>query len=317
MLTTAGLSSTLAAISEDLKFGNRIVQLPVTQSNGGDAFKISLFSKCLQWLSYADMAQVVAGMGFDGIDLTVRPGGHVLPEKVEVDLPRAVDIIRKTGLNVYMITTSIIDADDPFTEPILKTASSLGIKHYRTGSIKYDEQKSLDDNLIDIEGMLRQLALINKNYSITGEYQNHSGTAFGAAIWDLFTVLDRLKLPWIGAQYDILHATVEGANTWPRGLELLKPYIGTIDIKDFQWTKKDTKWIPEFLPLGNGMVDFKQYLAALKKLQIQVPISIHYEYPLGGAEHGADTTTMNRDELIGFITKDLIFFKKLLASAGI
>ena len=33
------------------------------------------------------MAEVVAENGFDGADLTVRPGGQVLPENVEKDLP--------------------------------------------------------------------------------------------------------------------------------------------------------------------------------------------------------------------------------------
>ena len=98
-----------------------------------DAFKISIFSKHLHWLDYKGMAKALADMGFDGADLTVRPGGHVLPEKVETDLPKAVEELGKEGKKVYMITTSVIDADDPVSERILKTASSLGIKHYRTG----------------------------------------------------------------------------------------------------------------------------------------------------------------------------------------
>ena len=43
---------------------------------------------------YNEMSKVVAEMGFDGVDLTVRPQGHVLPERVEADLPKAVEAIR-------------------------------------------------------------------------------------------------------------------------------------------------------------------------------------------------------------------------------
>ena len=50
-----------------------------------------MFSKTLHWISdYQILANTVAEMGFDGIDLTVRPEGHVLPEKVILDLPKAV-----------------------------------------------------------------------------------------------------------------------------------------------------------------------------------------------------------------------------------
>jgi hypothetical protein len=81
-------------------------------------------------------------MGFDGVDLTVRAKGHVLPERVVEDLPKAVGAVRKAGLEVNIISTDIADANDPSTEKILKTASSLGISTYRTGWFTY--QKNLD-----------------------------------------------------------------------------------------------------------------------------------------------------------------------------
>ena len=60
----------------------------------GAPLKVSVFSKHLQFLNWEEMAQTAAAIGFDGIDLTVREGGHVLPERVEHDLPKAAEIIR-------------------------------------------------------------------------------------------------------------------------------------------------------------------------------------------------------------------------------
>ena len=311
LLTAAGLSSVSNVSAKHLSIKK------LTSGSDTDVFKISVFSKHLQWLNYAEMAQVAAQIGFDGVDITVRPDGHVLPERVTEDLPKAVDAVRKAGMNVFMITTSITDADNPFTENILKTASSLGIQHYRTGWLHYNSQKNIEDNLKDIELQLAKLAAINKKYSIYGEYQNHSGDYFGAPIWDLYTVLKRINSPWLGSQYDIFHATVEGANAWPIGLKLLKPYIKSIDIKDFQWAKKDGKWVTEVVRLGEGFVDFKSYLTTLKTLGINVPVSMHFEYPLGGAEHGASTLTIERDEVIKAMQTDLNAFKALLRAAGL
>jgi L-ribulose-5-phosphate 3-epimerase len=278
---------------------------------------ISVFSKHLQWLDYAEMGQVAAEIGFDGVDITVRAGGHVLPERVTDDLPMAVEAVRKAGLNVFMITTGINNATAPFAENIVATASSLGIRHYRTGYLHYDDTKSIEENLEVIQKQLAGLAALNKKYSIHGEYQNHSGNYFGAAIWDLYTVLKRIKSPWMGSQYDILHATVEGANTWPTGLKLLKPYIKSIDIKDFQWSKKDGKWLAEMVPLGDGLVDLKKYLSLLKQYDIRVPMSLHFEYPLGGAEHGNKTLTIPKEECIAVMKKDLSKLRDLISEAGL
>ena len=136
------------------------------------------------------MAKVVAELGFDGVDLTVRPQGHVLPERVEADLPKAVEAVSKAGKKVYMLTTAINDADDPVTEKILKTASSLGIQHYRMGYGYYDKKRSVEESIGIVHKQLEKLAKLNEKYSISGEYQNHSGDYgsgiyFGGPVWDL------------------------------------------------------------------------------------------------------------------------------------
>ena len=44
-------------------------------------------------LDWSDLGRAVKDTGFDGVDLTVRPGGHVLPERAADDLPRAIEAI--------------------------------------------------------------------------------------------------------------------------------------------------------------------------------------------------------------------------------
>src|SRR6266478_3869798 len=96
-----------------------------------DKLKVSVFSKHLQFLQGEDLAKAAAEMGFDGIDITLRKGGHIEPDRVRQDLPPLVGIIRKHGLDVPMVTTDIVDPDTPHTEDMLKTMAELGIRHYR------------------------------------------------------------------------------------------------------------------------------------------------------------------------------------------
>src|SRR6478736_2555231 len=142
VLSTAGITASLKATADkNVYFSEKSI------SSSPGAFSINIFSKNLHWLDYAAMAEAAASMGFDGVDLTVRPEGHVLPERVTDDLPKAVEAVKKAGLNVFMMTTAITKADDPLTEPILKTASALGISYYRMGWINYDEKKSIEESL--------------------------------------------------------------------------------------------------------------------------------------------------------------------------
>src|SRR5260370_35725779 len=56
--------------------------------------KVAIFSKHLQFLAGEDLAKAAAEIGFDGIDLTVRKGGHVEADRVRKKLPRLVTCIR-------------------------------------------------------------------------------------------------------------------------------------------------------------------------------------------------------------------------------
>ena len=49
----------------------------------GSKYRICAFEKFLQDLSYEELADVIAELGFVGIEATVRNKGHVLPERVK------------------------------------------------------------------------------------------------------------------------------------------------------------------------------------------------------------------------------------------
>src|SRR6476659_1240717 len=102
-----------------------------------EKLKVAIFSKHLQFIDGEELAKTAAELGFDGIDITVRKGGHVEPERVKQDLPKLVAIIRQQGLEVPMVTTDIADADTPFAEDVIRAASELGTRYYRFGAFKY------------------------------------------------------------------------------------------------------------------------------------------------------------------------------------
>jgi len=246
---------------------------------------ICAFSKPFQWLGYDDLAEFLAEAGFGGIDLPVRPAGHVLPENVERDLPAAVKAARKQGLSVPMITTVIADAADPLTERILKTAAEQGVKYYRLGYYQYDGRMTTLQNLDIMRRQLEALCKLNERYKLQGGYQNHVGANMGSAVWDLWYLIKDLDPRYIGCQYDVRHAAAEGINSWSLGFDAIASHVKHECIKDYVYTQDSRgRWTVKSVPLGAGAVDFRKYFAMRKKREVNGPLSMHYEFNLGDDE---------------------------------
>lgn len=271
---------------------------------------ILVFSKHLQFLDYAEMAEKVKEIGFDGIDLTVRPKGHVLPERVKTDLPKAVEAIKKAGLQPLMMTTAVEEASGT-DEVVLRTAAEQGIKYYRMNWYKYNEKESMPETIQHFQDKIKALSELNSKLGITGCYQNHAGKLIGASAWELWALMQKANTDSMGLQYDIRHAVVEGGMSWENGVRLLHQYIDILAIKDFLWVKEKGKYVVKNVPLGEGMVDFSTYFRLLRQYNVQVPISMHYEYDLGGAEHGDKTIKVDRQVVYDAMKKDLKKVKEL------
>jgi len=279
--------------------------------------EICVFSKHLQFLDYNQTAETAAEIGFDGIDLAVRPGGHVLPENVARDLPVAVKAVEKAGLKVPMMTTSIVNATDFESQAVLGIAANEGIKLYRMGYMKYDFEKGIDKTLDDKRFIIDKLVELNEFFGIIGDYQNHDGTNIGAAIWDLWTLFKNHDSDWIGVQYDIRHNTVEGGRSWPVDLQLVSPYIHSLVIKDFKWGIKDGEWRIINTPLGEGMVDFPRFFKMIKDMNIGGPITMHFEYQLTNKPIEEMDPDEAKSAVSAYMKKDLETLKKYLREADL
>ena len=276
-----------------------------------DSLKVHLFSKHLQFLDLKEAGQIAAELGFDGLDLTVRPKGHVLPENVVTDLPKAIRAIKNGGSDCKMMTTAIRDINKADDLNVIKTAAKEGIQFYRSDWFKYHQDKSMEDSLHFYQEKVKELSEVNQQHNIIGCYQNHAGTKIGASFWEVKQLLEKVNPTYFGTQYDIRHAQVDNGLSWKNGLQLLKDSIKTIVLKDFRWGKVDGKWKVVNVPIGEGMVDFKGYFKLLKNYSLNPPVSLHLEYPLGGAEKGKFEITVDKKVIFDAMKKDLAAVQEL------
>jgi len=294
--------------------------LLMTRARANSRLKIAIFSKHLQFLAGEELAQAAADIGFDGVDITVRKGGHVAAERVAQDLPPLVASLRKHGLEVPMITADIVDTATPFTEEILKTMAALEIRNYRWGGLTYQGAQPFAAQLEAMKPRIAKLAALNARYQVCAMYHTHSGTGVvGAPIWDLHILLKDFDPKAVGVNYDVGHATIEGGvGGWIDSFRITGPHLRGIAVKDFAWSK-DAKgnWQAQWKPLGEGMVRFPQFFAMVADSGFSGPLQLHFEYPLGGADGGKSKLTLGRDEVFGAMKRDLGKLRGYLAQANL
>ena len=275
----------------------------------GGGPRYCIFSKHLPDLGWADLAAAAIDMGFDGIDLTVRTKGHVLPERVAEDLPRALDAIRAKGTTVSMITTEVTSADQPEARAIFAAAGKAGIRLAKVGYWKY----ALEDVRAEVAAMGRDLAglaRLAKQHGVTIGVHNHQGN-LGSALWDIAPHIDPLDPATIGYYFDPRHAFAEGGGVgWKAATLLTAPRTKMIAVKDMFWDKGPKGWAIQSCPMGEGMLDWSWFATAIARSSYNGPISVHLEYTIPGT-----TPEEIRRNTMEAATRDLAFTKRHVTAA--
>ena len=278
---------------------------------------LCLFSKPVPQLTWQELAQSARRAGFGGIDLTVRSGGHVMPQRAVEDLPKAVAAIRAEGLEVPMITSELVSGDDPVAAPILSTAAKLSIPFLKPGYYHYkfvDVRKELEEAGNQFRGLVERA----EKYGVQVGFHNHAGY-IGCQIWDVARVMDTLDPKWAGYYFDLENAAVEGGlEGWRIAANLVMPRMKMMAVKDFYWKKTATKgWQATTCPLGEGMCRHREFLRMAAEGGFHGPISLHVEYQIPGVsdEQGIALSREKDDEVMAAARRDLETLKPLLRGA--
>ncbi len=244
--------------------------------------KFCAFIKFLRELDYDQLADGIAAAGFDGVEVTAREvEGYVHPAAAPEELPKLQEALAKRGLQITILTTDILSADQPHAEGMLRSAAALKIPFYRMGFYRYDLQQPIVAQLAELKPKFQDIAALNRDVGISAVYQNHCGANFfSATLWDLYEMLKDIPPSEIGCVFDIRHASVEAGEAWPQLFNLMQPYTTALSIKDYVWNGNKS----QHTPLGQGRLD-RKFFELLAASDFSGPISVHVEYlPQANAE---------------------------------
>jgi len=68
--------------------------------------------------------------------------------------------------------------------------------------------------------------------------------------------------------------------------------------------------------MGTGLVDIFRYATVLRDIGFNGPMELQAEYPIGGAESGADKLTLPRAMVLGALKRDVLTIRAALGQSG-
>jgi sugar phosphate isomerase/epimerase len=171
-----------------------------------------------------ELAAFVKSLGFDGIELPVRPGYQVPPENVSRGLPEAVKILGDFGLKIYSIAgptdEATIAACAEQGIPIIRIMADIGDEGYLAAVQKH--WRAFDRLLPTLE-----------RYGVKVGVQNHCGKMVCNAM-GLRHLLERYDPNRIGAIWDAAHNALQGEEP-EMAIDIIWSHLLMVNLKNAVW----------------------------------------------------------------------------------
>lgn len=264
-----------------------------------------VFEKPIQTLPYDRIGEELAKMGMNGIEATIRGGGHIEPKDAEKLVPKMVADLAKNDQKAHIAATHVGEIT-PENEKFLKVLKANGITQYRMNYYRYDLKGDLLAQVEEFAKKAEELAAFNREYGMQAIYQLHSGAKLlGGMSWDLALLLKDIDPKEIGVGFDLRHVRTDSGLSFRSAAQVLRKHIQAIYVKDAVWSGKRSDKLKS-VPLDTGFVDQKTFENA-RSGQKAMPISLHMEwgktqlYPLEEIE-----------EALAYIARDAKILKSWL-----
>lgn len=246
----------------------------------------SVFAKPWRQLPLHDLGTLVRDIGYQAIELPVRPGYRVPPENVGRDLPVAARILAKEGVTI----ASVAGPADPATiaacaaadVPILRVMANVA------------PNRSYTDEITRIRRDYDALLPILEEHGVTLGVQNHVGDFVGNAL-----ALDQLLAPYpraghgapIAAVWDAAHEALCGVHP-EHALDIIWPRLCMVNLKNAFWQRtngpeaKEASWRSYWTSGRHGLASWRRVISELDRRAYQGVVCITAEYTQHGAKEG-------------------------------
>ncbi len=254
----------------------------------------AVFSKPWKTLPIPQLGEFLKGLGFDGIELPVRPGFQVEPDNVARDLPVAVRQLAEAGIKIYSVA-------GPTDEATIATCAETGIPIIRImARLKEGEGYLAAEARFGRE--LDALVPLLDKYGVTVGIQNHCDR-FAANALGLLRIVEKYDPKHIAAVWDPAHEALNG-NGPEMAIDVIWSHLYMVNLKNAIWLRTNgpeaeiAEWRHWWTSGRLGLASWPQVAAELKRRNYQGIYCLTAEY----SDH---------DSVGRLIAEDIAFAKSL------
>ena len=267
--------------------------------------RLTVFTKPWQNVSLEALGSIVKGLGFDGVELAVRSGYQVEPDRASHGLKEAVKILGDQGVVISSIA-------GPTDEPTIAACGENGIP-----IIRICQDVDLAVGYLESEKQIRKEydklipALDDAGVSIG--VQNHYGNMIASAI-GIMHLIEDYDPEHICAVLDPAHCAVDG-ETEEMALDIVWSHLRLVNFKSASHrrtnriTAQEAEWEILWTTAPHSGYSWRKMVSLLKNRHYGGDICLPAEYskPEGGGQ-------LMGAEVIPSLTYDINYLKYLIAS---
>ena len=249
----------------------------------GLLMQIVINSKFFAHLSVEQLGEKAIELGYDGIDICVRPGHPIDANNVVDALPEAVKIWENQGLICPLVTAPVTmtDADAPEVERFYTACAEAGVPRLKIGFWKFNEGEDYWRVVAEARVAFEGFVTLSEKHGVQTCYQIHSGACIGSNCAGLMHLIKGFPPRYVGAYMDFGHLALDGED-WAMGLAMIEDYLSVAGIKDAFYLQQPAgqtpPYRPSFVKVGEGCVDWHRCLSLLCKIGFDGPLTVHTEY---------------------------------------
>ena len=242
---------------------------------------IVLNSKFFNYLSVENLGETTENLGYDGLDICLRPNHPIDPNTARTELP-STRIWEQQGL-IYPLATAPADLNQPDdrAESLFAACAESGIPRLKIGFWRFESNDDYWQLFDRARKALDGFIALSRRYQVQTCYQAHSGSCLGSNISGLMYLLKEFDPQEVGAYPDLGHLELDGED-WPMGLSMMGNCLTVVGIKDVCYSQRlensASICLPSFVKVGVGIVDWENRLVDLHKSNFNGPLTVHTEY---------------------------------------
>ncbi|MDG2400214.1 MAG: hypothetical protein P8M04_06550 [Akkermansiaceae bacterium] len=237
---------------------------------------IVVFEKPIQALDYDRMGEELAKMGVQGIEATIRRGGHIEAKDAETEVPRMVKSLAKNGQKALIATCNVNSASEKDAN-FLRILKANGISRYRMDYFRYDLKQDLLPQVAENTTKLNEIEAMNREIGVQALYQIHAGAKYaGSLAWDAAMMFKDVNPDHAAIAFDLRHVKVGSGLSFPTALAAMGKHVRSIFVKDARWGGERTASIKN-VPLDTGIVNKKTF-DDVRSGHTPMPLSLHMEW---------------------------------------